>query len=111
MQQRLGSLKDAVEAYALSHGINDIDVLFPDARTITTVPEFISRRMEWVNKLLGGTRKSPFSRIKTLSADITVEEARAKGYIKGNFEEGRVLRSCQASDHSDHCLQEAEARS
>ena len=82
---KMGSLKDAVDAYALSHGINDIDVLFPDAKAISTLPEFISRRMEWVNKLLGGTRKSPFSRIKTLSADITVEEARAKGYIKGNL--------------------------
>jgi hypothetical protein len=82
---KMGSLKDAVEAYALSHGINDIDILFPDARTITTLPEFISRRMEWVNKLMNGTRKSPFSRIKTLSADITVEEARAKGYITGHL--------------------------
>ena len=82
---KLGSLRDAVEAYALSHGINDIDILFPDAKAIGTVPEFFSRRMEWVNKVLSGTRKSPFSRIKTLSADITVEEARAKGYIKGNL--------------------------
>jgi hypothetical protein len=82
---KMGSLKDAVEAYAISHGINDIDVLFPDAKAITTVPEFYARRMEWVNKVLSGTRKSPFSRIKTVSADITVEEARAKGYIKGNL--------------------------
>ncbi|MET0787484.1 MAG: caudovirus prohead protease [Paenisporosarcina sp.] len=82
---KLGSLKDAVEAYAISHGINDIDILFPDARAIGNVPEFFARRTEWVNKVLGGTRKSPFSRIKTLSADITVEEARAKGYIKGNL--------------------------
>jgi hypothetical protein len=82
---KMGSLKDAVEAYALSHGINDIDILFPDAQTIGNVPEFFQRRTEWVNKVLSGTRKSPFSRIKTLSADITVEEARAKGYITGNL--------------------------
>lgn len=82
---KLGSLKDAVEAYALAHGINDIDILFPDAQTIGNVPEFFQRRTEWVNKVLAGTRKSPFSRIKTLSADITVEEARAKGYITGNL--------------------------
>jgi Caudovirus prohead serine protease len=82
---KLGSLKEAVEGYALAHGINDIDVLFPDAKAITTVPEFYARRMEWVNNVLSGTRKSPFSRIKTVSADITVEEARAKGYIKGNL--------------------------
>jgi HK97 family phage prohead protease len=82
---KLGSLKDAVEAYAVAHGITDIDVLFPDAKAITTVPEFFARRMEWVNNILGGTRKSPFSRIKTIFADITVDEARAKGYIKGTL--------------------------
>jgi HK97 family phage prohead protease len=82
---KMGSLKDAVEAYAISHGINDIDILFPDAKAVSNIPEFISRRMEWVNRLLSGVRKSPFSRIKTLSADITVEEARAKGYITGHL--------------------------
>ncbi len=82
---RSGSLKDAVEAYALSHGIEDIDILFPDAQNLTNVPEYLKRRTEWVSDLIGQTRKSPFSRIKTISADITVEEARAKGYIKGNL--------------------------
>lgn len=82
---KVGSLKDAVENYAIAHGITDIDVLFPEARTISSVPEFLSRRTEWVNQLLSATRKSPFTRIKTISADITVEEARAKGYIKGSL--------------------------
>jgi HK97 family phage prohead protease len=82
---KLGSLKDAVEAFAISHGINDIDVLFPDAVAVDNVPEFLKRRTEWVTKVIGGVRKSPFSRIKTLSADITVEEARAKGYITGTL--------------------------
>lgn len=82
---KVGSLKEAVENYALAHGINDIDVLFPEAKVLTDTPEFFGRRVEWVNKVLTGTRKSPFSRIKTVSADITVEEARAKGYIKGNL--------------------------
>ena len=80
-----GSLKEAVEAYALSHGINNIDILFPDARTITDRPEFDARRMEWVKSVINGTRHSPFSRIKSIVADITHDEARAKGYIKGNF--------------------------
>jgi hypothetical protein len=80
-----GSLKEAVEQYAISHGITDIDVLFPDAQNIGNVPEFFKRRTEWVNKVLSMTRKSPFSRIKTISADITVEEARAKGYVKGTL--------------------------
>ena len=82
---RNGSLKDAVEEYALAHGIEDIDILFPEAVAIDNTPEFLSRRTEWVSALLGGVKKSPFSRIKTLSADITVQEARAKGYITGNL--------------------------
>ena len=80
-----GSLKDAVEEFALSHGITDIDILFPDARALESTPEFLSRRTEWVGHFLSRTRKSPFSRIKTLSADITVEEARAKGYVTGEI--------------------------
>ena len=83
--QTRGSLKHAVEAYALSHGITDIDLLFPDAKLITDTPEFLSRRMEWVSKVLGGARKSPFARIKTIAADITPDEARAKGYITGEI--------------------------
>ena len=80
-----GSLKEAVKDFALSHGIEDIEMLFPDAKAIDTVPEFLKRRSEWVAKVLGAARKSPFSRIKTLSADLTEEEARAKGYITGNL--------------------------
>lgn len=82
---KVGSFKEAVEAYAISHGIEDIDVLFPEAKAIATTPELFGRRVEWVNILLTAIRKSPFSRIKTLSADLTVQEARAKGYIKGNL--------------------------
>lgn len=80
-----GSLKEAVEDYALEHGIENIDILFPDAKTIDALPEWQSRRMEWVAGVINGTRHTPFSRIKTRSADITHEEARAKGYIKGNL--------------------------
>lgn len=83
--EKSGSLKAAVEEYALAHGIENIDILFPDAKTIDSTPEWIKRRTEWVADVLGGTRKSPFSRIKTRNADITHEEARAKGYIKGNL--------------------------
>lgn len=83
--QKSGSLKDAVEAYALKHGIDNIELLFPDARSITDTPEFDQRRVEWVSGVINGTRHSPFSRIKSLVADITVEEARALGYVKGNL--------------------------
>jgi len=76
-----GSLKDAIESYALSHGITDVDMLFPEATALDAVPEWLKRRTEWVAKLLGDTRKSPFSRIKTMHADITLEDARAKGYV------------------------------
>jgi hypothetical protein len=80
-----GSLKEAVEDYAFKHGIENIDTLFPDARTITDTPEFDKRRVEWVAEVLGKVRKSPFSRIKSITADITHAEARAKGYIKGTL--------------------------
>jgi len=89
--QRIGSLKQAVEEYALKHGIENIDVLFPEVRTITDTPEFDSRRVEWVKGVLGGTRKSPFTRIKSLVADLTFEEARAKGYIKGNLKKEEFI--------------------
>jgi Phage capsid family len=80
---KTGSLKASVEAYALAHGINQIDVLFPEAQALTTAPEFFTRRTEWVNSVLSGARKSPFSRVKTHWADLTYDDARAKGYITG----------------------------
>jgi HK97 family phage prohead protease len=83
--RRSGSLKEAVEQYALKHGIDNIEVLFPDAKSVTETPEFDSRRVEWVSSVMNGTKHSPFSRIKSLVADITFDEARARGYIKGNF--------------------------
>ena len=83
--QKMGSLKEAVEAYALQHGIDNIDILFPDAKAVTSTPEFDQRRVEWVAGVINGTRHSPFSRIKTLVADLTFDEARAKGYIKGTL--------------------------
>jgi hypothetical protein len=92
---KTGSLKEAVEAYAsehLQHGIEDIDILFPEAQAITTTPEFFARRMEWVNIFLSGVTKRPFSRIKTQSADLTLPEARAKGYVKGAMKKEEFFR-------------------
>jgi hypothetical protein len=80
-----GSLKEAVEEYALAHGIDDISTLFPYDQAVTDTPEFISRRTQWVAGVLSGTRKTPFSRIRSWTADITQDEARAKGYIKGDL--------------------------
>ena len=82
---RTGSLKEAVEAYAFKHGITNIEVLFPDARNVTDTPEFDSRRVEWVSGVINGTKHSPFSRIKSIVANITFDEARALGYIKGTL--------------------------
>ena len=80
-----GSMRKAVEQFALSHGIQDIELLFPDAKNVDNRPEFDKRRTEWVAGVLSGTKHSPFSRIKNLVADITMEEARALGYVKGDF--------------------------
>lgn len=77
--KRCGSLKEAV----LAHGIQQIDVMFPDAQAISNEPEFIKRDDTWVTDVLGGVHHTPFSRIKTIFADITADEARAKGYVKG----------------------------
>jgi hypothetical protein len=81
--KRLGSFKESFLQHVTTYGIENIDLLFPDARTVANSPEFVSRRMEWVSGVINGTRHSPFSRIKSQSADITHDEARAKGYVKG----------------------------
>lgn len=86
--KRNGSLKDAV----LAHGIEDIEVLFPDAKSLANEPEFIKRNDDWVTKVLGGVHHSPFSRIKTIFADITAAQARAKGYQKGNMKVEEVFK-------------------
>ena len=83
--KRLGSFKEAVLAHAEDYGITNIEILFPDARAIDDKPEWITRRIEWVEGVLNQTRKLPWSKIKSLSADLTHEEARAKGYIKENL--------------------------
>lgn len=83
--ERKNSLKEAVIAHATTYGIENIDMLFPDAKTIGDRPEFIKRRTEWVASVLTDTHHSPFSRIKTILADITEDDARAKGYIKASM--------------------------
>lgn len=79
-----GSLRDAVKDYALQHNINDISTLFPYDQPVTDTPEWITRRMEWVAAVLQGVHKTPFSRIRSWTANLTFDDARAKGYIKGN---------------------------
>lgn len=81
-----GSLRDSVLAHAQEYGITNIDMLFPEARQVNgNTPEWIKRNTAWVSGVLSGCKHSPFSRIKMVYADITADEARAKGYIKGNL--------------------------
>lgn len=68
-----------------------VDALFPDARNYTQTPQWISRNMEWVSKFLNAASHSPFSRVKTMFADITEDEARARGYIKGTMKKEEVF--------------------
>ena len=71
--------------------VNDPSFLFPDARELNNVPKFIQRKMDWVAGVIAGTKHSPFSRVKTRFADITEDEARAKGYIKGKLKKDEVF--------------------
>lgn len=106
--KRIGSLKEAVQAHmedgVLAHafpknedgttqtyGMADVNYLFPDYKTLNNVPEFISREMDWVKVVLNGTHHTPFSRIKSIFANITENEARAKGYIKGKLKKEEVF--------------------
>lgn len=75
-----GSMKDA----ALAHGITNIGNLFPEAQTIEKTPEFYKRDTDWVSEVMNGVHRSPFSRVKSTYADITADDARARGYVKGN---------------------------
>jgi len=90
--QRLGSLKESFLMHADEYGITDIDVLFPDAKSVTSAPEVIGRRQEWVAEILGNSKHSPFSRIKSTAVDLTADEARAKGYVKGNMKKDEVIK-------------------
>lgn len=100
--KRCGSMKEAFIAHAeatgveiadktQAYGINGTDWLFPEARLMNTPPEFIQRDMGWVKKVMAGVHHTPFSRIKSMFADITEADARAKGYIKGKMKKEEVF--------------------
>ena len=97
--KRTGSLRDAAiahnageithaatddDGHQVTYGVANIDYLFPDARNITREPLFIKRDTGWVTVVMSAVKHSPFSRIKSIFADITADDARAKGYLKGN---------------------------
>lgn len=109
--KRCGSLKEAVDnaldggvlAHAIDttgmevatgdqdYGFNDASMLFPEYRSLNNPPEWISRNMGWVQKVMGGVHHTPFSRIKSQFANITEDDARAKGYLKGHEKKTEVF--------------------
>ena len=89
--KRYGSMKESFLAHAQEYGIENVDYLFSDGKADSPVPGFIKRDTGWVSKVMAGVTHSPFSRIKSLFADITEDDARAKGYIKGNLKKEVVF--------------------
>ena len=85
--KQYGTLKNS----ALAHGVTNIEYLFPDAKTVTPTPELIKRNDDWVSKVMGAVHRTPFSRIKSTAANLTEDEARAKGYIKGKLKKEEVF--------------------
>lgn len=85
--KRCGSMKDAF----IQHGIEDVEWLFPEDHLLDTPPRIIDSDQSWVSKVMSGVRHIPFSRVKSMAADLTEEDARAKGYIKGNFKKEQVF--------------------
>ena len=89
--KRYGSLKESFLAHAQEYGIENIDYLFQESKTLNNPPEFIKRDTGWVNEVMSAVHHTPFSRIKSMFADITEDDARAKGYIKGNLKKEEVF--------------------
>lgn len=92
-------LSSAVLKHAGTYGIDNINLLFPDAKELMNTPRFISRNTTWVSGVLAATKHSPFSRIKTTFADITEDEARAKGYVTGDLKTEEVFSLLQRVTH------------
>ena len=91
--RKLGSLKEAVLAHSAEYGIEQIDYLMPEYREFSGngAPQFIKRDTTWVAKVMNGVHHTPFAKVKTTFADITADEARARGYIKGNRKKEEVF--------------------
>lgn len=89
--KKYGSLKESFLAHSEEYGITNIDYLFPEAKNVNTTPDLIKRETDWVSDVMSGVHHAPFSRIKSMHADITEDEARAKGYIKGKLKKEEVF--------------------
>lgn len=89
--KRFGTMKESYLQHADEYGIENIEYLFPEAHNLNETPEFIKRDTGWVSKVMSDVHHSPFSRIKSMFANITEDQARAKGYIKGNLKKDEVF--------------------
>ena len=89
--KRYGSLKDSFLAHAQEYGIENIDYLFPEAKSLNNPPDFIKRETGWVSNVMSAVHHTPFSRIKSQFANITEDDARARGYMKGNLKKEEVF--------------------
>jgi len=89
--KRVGSLKESVLSHSAEYGIDQIDWLFPEYKNMNNPPEFIKRGQEWVNRVMSGVHNVRFTRVKSMFADITEDEARALGYIKGRRKKEEVF--------------------
>lgn len=89
--KRYNSLRDSVLSHSAEYGIEDIDWLFPKHKLTDTTPQFIKRDTDWVSGVMNGVKKTPFSRIRSIFADITADAARAKGYVKGTQKVSEVI--------------------
>ena len=89
--KRFGSMKESVIQHSEEYGIDGIEWLFPEVHNMNTTPEFIKRDTTWVDDVFNGAHKVPWTRIKSVFADITEDDARAKGYMKGNYKKEEVF--------------------
>lgn len=97
-----GTLRDAfldagITSDELAHSIENMDYLFPDDHNLDTVPRIVDRDQTWVDKVMNGVHHVPFARVKVMFADLTEDEARAKGYIKGNYKKEQVFKLLKRS--------------
>ena len=97
-----GTLRDAfldagITGDELAHSIENMDYLFPDDHNLDTVPRIVDRDQTWVDKVMNGVHHVPFARVKVMFADLTEDEARAKGYIKGNYKKEQVFKLLKRS--------------
>ena len=97
-----GTLRDAfldagITGDELAHSIENMDYLFPDDHNLDTVPRIVDRDQTWVDKVMNSVHHVPFARVKVMFADLTEDEARAKGYIKGNYKKEQVFKLLKRS--------------